>query len=324
MIGLMFSCEAPRPSLSYSTGSPGEITIVVEDELWKDGLKDSVEAKFTYYVDGLPRPEEAFDLFVVNTASFRRLYETNRSIVIFNISDTVKEAKTSIVKNKWAAFQIMVIISAQSTTSAVNEFSNNADHLIELFNVQELERLSTYYRQKGDKMSADLQAQHSIGMNLNSGAVLAKNAPNFLWYRWDYEMLKGGFAHQVNQNIIIYQEPYTDTNQLSTNYIISKRDSILKKHVAGNSEGSYLSTSFRLFPPFGEEVVVNGQYAKVVRGLWRAENGMNMGGPFMSVSRIDEKSGRIVTAEGFVYAPQFDKRELMRELEAIVKSIVLK
>jgi hypothetical protein len=50
-------------------------------------------------------------------------------------------------------------------------------------------------------------------------------------------------------------------------------------------------------------------------------HGAKMGGPFVSLSCVDGTGTRLVTVEGFVYAPQFDKREYMRELEALVFSM---
>ena len=57
-----------------------------------------------------------------------------------------------------------------------------------------------------------------------------------------------------------------------------------------------------------------------LRGLWRTENAF-MGGPFLSYTVLDEKRNRVVTAEGFVFAPSLDKRNYVRELEAIIQSV---
>jgi hypothetical protein len=46
-----------------------------------------------------------------------------------------------------------------------------------------------------------------------------------------------------------------------------------------------------------------------------------MGGPFMSLTQLDENRNKIITIEGFVFAPAHKKRELMRQMEAILYSI---
>ena len=45
-----------------------------------------------------------------------------------------------------------------------------------------------------------------------------------------------------------------------------------------------------------------------------------MGGPFVSITTLDTKNSRMITIDGYVFAPEFDKREYLREVEAIIKS----
>ena len=59
-----------------------------------------------------------------------------------------------------------------------------------------------------------------------------------------------------------------------------------------------------------------------MRGLWRMQGDM-MGGPFVSHTRLDKKNHRVVVAEGFVYAPETDKRNFMRRIEAALFTLRL-
>jgi hypothetical protein len=72
--------------------------------------------------------------------------------------------------------------------------------------------------------------------------------------------------------------------------------------------------------PIGEDVLVDGQYGRLIRGLWNME-GDFMGGPFISLSTYDENKKQILTIEGQVFAPKFDKREYLREMEAVLFSL---
>ena len=51
------------------------------------------------------------------------------------------------------------------------------------------------------------------------------------------------------------------------------------------------------------------------------KNGETMGGPFISHTRLDELHNRLITIEGFVFAPGRDKRNLLRQVEAMVYSV---
>jgi hypothetical protein len=46
-----------------------------------------------------------------------------------------------------------------------------------------------------------------------------------------------------------------------------------------------------------------------------------MSGPFINYTIIDSKNKRILVLEGFCYDPSKEKRDLMFELESIIKSI---
>ena len=75
----------------------------------------------------------------------------------------------------------------------------------------------------------------------------------------------------------------------------------------------------RMIPTY-HEISFHGGFAAEVRGLWRMENDF-MGGPYYSLTFYDEPNARLITVEGYAYAPYFDKRPYMREIEGIVKSV---
>jgi len=96
---------------------------------------------------------------------------------------------------------------------------------------------------------------------------------------------------------------------------------MLKKYVGGENPGSYMSTELQVLPTF-RSFKLNGTYTAELRGLWKVE-GDFMGGPFISISQLDESKNRVVTVEGFVYAPKYNKRNYVRQLEAILYSLKL-
>jgi hypothetical protein len=66
----------------------------------------------------------------------------------------------------------------------------------------------------------------------------------------------------------------------------------------------------------------NGNYASEIRGLWRVVNDF-MGGPYISLAVLDAAKQRVIVAYGYVYAPSKDKRNLLRQVEAMVYSLKL-
>ena len=85
-----------------------------------------------------------------------------------------------------------------------------------------------------------------------------------------------------------------------------------------------MGTEYKVMPPQMRTVRVNDSTsATEVRGLWKILNGEAMGGPYVSLTRLDQVHGRIVTAEAFLYAAGQKKRTALRQAEAILYTLQL-
>jgi len=106
------------------------------------------------------------------------------------------------------------------------------------------------------------------------------------------------------------------------------RNAVLGQIVSAQVEGSHMGTEYKHFPPVSRQVAalrdsVGGFYAIETRGLWKILDGEAMGGPFVSLTRLDQVNGRVVTAEAFLFAAGQKKRNAMRQMEAILYSLVM-
>jgi len=152
-------------------------------------------------------------------------------------------------------------------------------------------------------------------MQRHAPRVACSRRENFFWITNDH--------HETLMNIVIYTYPYTDPNTFTYEFLIAKRDSIMKRNIPGQVPGSFMGTERQFATPIMREIAHNGEYAVEIIGLWRMMNGGAMGGPFYSLTRLDEVNQRIVTIEGFLFAPGVRKRNAIRTLEAVVHSIQL-
>ena len=149
---------------------------------------------------------------------------------------------------------------------------------------------------------------HNISLRIPKGYVIDVDSANFIWISHE--------TPYISQSLFIYYYDYTDTLQFEKENLIKKRNEVLKKHVPGNLPGSYMTTETE-FPIDYEQFYLNNRYIAQLKGLWRVENDF-MGGPFHSFSTVDESRNRIITVEGYLFSPKFDKRNYMRQLEAIM------
>ncbi len=158
-----------------------------------------------------------------------------------------------------------------------------------------------------------LLSNHQIDLVVPKGYTINFEEDNFIWL--------DNRHRNIIEGILIYYYPYTDSNTFTKDYLVEKRNSILKKYVPGEKEGSYSATEMR-FPIESNEYKLNGEkYTFELRGLWNVVGGFAMGGPFISITQYDEDRNRIVTVDGFLFAPDEDKRNLVKRLEAILYSL---
>ena len=103
------------------------------------------------------------------------------------------------------------------------------------------------------------------------------------------------------------------------------RDMMMQQYIPGPLEGSYMATETEFVPPLVKQVKdYPAGYTVEMRGMWRVENDF-MGGPFVSYTFADPRTGNLVTVEGYYYEPNQKKRNfLQNRLKIIpVMSVVL-
>ncbi|MGY6561457.1 MAG: DUF4837 family protein [Luteibaculaceae bacterium] len=307
-----------KPAFS---GAPGELIIAVEKKYWEGSVGDSLRAVFKDFILTLPQPEYLFDVVHMSNLKLPEITKTHRNILIVDINSANSKYGVELKKDRWAKNQLIVTINADNEKEFYELFNANKEKLPLYFNYMDRERLMDKYRTLDESsVTREKVAEHlnvSVALPDKYSVKLIKK--DFIWLNSHKMRTKGGQQHDVNQNIVIYSYPYTVDTAFSANSILAKRDSIGKRFIPGPKEGTYMGTEF-FIPPIAIETSVNDQYGVEVRGLWKII-GHPMGGPFVSTTILDEKNNRIITVEGFIFAPKFDKREMLRELEAVCYSV---
>ena len=83
-------------------------------------------------------------------------------------------------------------------------------------------------------------------------------------------------------------------------------------------DGTYMITS-PLADPEVKYMKYKGRDFAQMRGYWEVY-GDYMGGPFVSHSFYSRDGKSIITLDCFVYAPKYDKRHYLRQVEALLYS----
>ena len=159
-----------------------------------------------------------------------------------------------------------------------------------------------------------LKTFQNIGMDLEIPVSykLVDDTGDFLWMR---NKIKQG----QSINLLVYELPINSKDDELGKSIVSMRDTIGKKYIPGQFDGTYLITE-AAYSPHTFVVEMAGKKTFETRGKWEVK-GDFMAGPFLNYTLVDKPNNRLIVIEGFAYAPTTNKRDFMFEVEAILKNI---
>jgi hypothetical protein len=221
------------------------------------------------------------------------------------------ETKFEIKQNEFSTSQNAVHITGKSTLEIIALLEEKAPDII-----QKMRDIEIAQNQKIFKDSLldtqKIQKKFSIDLLIPSKYDYVMRRKNFIWLK--SEITSG------NTSIIIYQLPWNAIHTGSAvNDIIRTRDSIGRKYIHGAAPRTRMQTEEAYSPYFSKTNLANRKTFET-KGTWQMKNDF-MSGPFINYTLFDKPNKRILVLEGFCYAPSKEKRDLMFELESIIKSI---
>lgn len=313
LVFLLASCKSDNRQVlkPMPSGAPGDILLVMNNKLWDSFSGDTIRSILAGPLDALPQPEPRFDVIRIQHSAFDKNFKQQRNIVVVKVGPDQQKTGIFVQRGLWARTQVLISLTAPDENALIQLLNENRDKLISLLENTELKRLMDAYHSSSDKTITDkLREEQNIMLTVPKGYEINVWEKDFVWLLQEYR--------DVIQGILIYTYPYTDEKTFTRDYLVDKRNFFLKKFVPGEIEGSYMTTE-PLFPPlFSEYKLNNKKYTAELRGLWRIQDGISMGGPFVGIVQLDQERNRIVTVEGFVYAPGHEKRDLLQQVEAII------
>jgi hypothetical protein len=314
---VLFSCDQETERLMpASTGSPGHILIVMAKEKWKYGPGEIVRETFNQDYEILPQSEPIFDYSQIPVEAYSKLLKRTRNILFADITVNAEKPEVLIAYDKYASPQIIITVRAKNNEEFKELFTKYAEKIVFSYEKAERNRLLKVYQGKLEDHSIKnkLEKKHKLRLSIPKGYKLDVNNDDFAWISRE--------TPWSTQALLIWHYPYTDTSQLHLESLMNKRDEMTRKNVPGPADSTYM-TSERIIDPEFSEFLLNNTYTAEVKGLWKVtgKEGVFMGGPFVSFNTVDTKRNRIITVDGFVYGGKKDKRELMRQVKAIMYTL---
>lgn len=312
---LLGACSS-GPIAKNATGLAYEVVVTMNPDTWNGEVGEAIKADLASEVLGLPQSEPAMRITYVRPTDFNGLLTYVRNIFILNIDPQLYTQTTvSYERNRWANGQLVITMNSPSKEEVIEYANSHPRILVDFFVKEEMARATEQFKKSynahvyntvKEKFGAEIKVPENLSYS--------RDTTDFFW--------ASNNAGTGRMDIVVYSFPYRDTNTFTAEYLINKRDSVMKLNMPGSFPNSYMTTSTNYVMPSYTAISVNGKYTGVLRGLWRVEGDM-MGGPFVSHARLDEVNNRVIVAEGFVYAPETNKRNYIRRIEAALYTLVL-
>lgn len=288
---LVTGCNGGRSNrLPSSTGQPYEVVL-------EGDTANIVSEILTEDVSGLPQSEPLCNVINVKRGKAKGSYSVMRTRIVVDIDKRHDGFSARSSKDENASPQLVIHIKAKSAeqlkTMLYNKNgqpNNNAEKLRSLIDQSEQQHLAAVIKRNPERQR-EVKRMFGLDMKIPLPLNAGKKGKDFLW-------LSNNAASGM-QSLLIFRvksEERRGKNDALAD-LQPQVDSILRKNMPGETDSMYMT-----IPHLTE------------RGLWEMK-GDAMGGPY-----IKEQKGDIIVI-AFVYAPEKKKRNLTKQLEAVLTTI---
>ncbi len=314
---MLQSCDPKvgRSDKVRSIGNTSEVLVVLQNDQQKDSpIGTAIWENIGVEQYGLMQMEPIFNLAHITVNNFSDMFKKHRNILIVNIDSKAASTTVESFTDKWSKPQRIIRITSPTQSEFVDKFPGYAQGIIDDYSEAERSRILSVFRPSSkNKVLEQVRKVFNLDITIPQGFYVAKTEPGFMWIRKE--------VTDYSQGILIISEPYVNKEQFSENSIVARCNRDLKQYIPGESEGTYMAIASDFIVPQRKQVEnFVSEYAIEMRGVWDVENDF-MGGPFVSYSFVDPGNDQILTIMGYVYHPNKKKRNLLRQLEAIIYSV---
>ncbi|WP_343696112.1 DUF4837 family protein [Flavobacterium sp.] len=304
---LLISCFKTDKQQEPVSGKTNTISIIIDDQLWYGEVGDSIRNKFASPVLGLTQEEPLFTINQYPAKLLEGFVTDSRSIIVVKKSAVEKFEITHSKALPHNTFRIY----GKSVDDIICSIELNSAQIIKMIRDAEIEKIQEDNRQSLLN-PAVIKNKFHIDIQIPTGYVYMLHKKNFIWLKKD--IISG------NTSLLIYQIPLNNfkTRGNVIGNIIKMRDSV-GYYIKGREPKTRMITG-EAYAPYFSNTSLDGKEAFETKGTWELKNDF-MAGPFINYAIVDPVYNRILVIEGFCYSPSNQERDLMLNLEAIIKSV---
>lgn len=313
-ISLISCSEAKRKQalLPNISGKAGEVIVVIDKGQWEGAVGTTLRDSLACDCPFLPQKEPLYTLVDLAPSGFTQMFQLHRNIIIVNIKSDVTEPGILYRNDVWARPQCVIRINAADSETAVQIIKENSQKIVAYLEQAERDRVIANAK-RYEELSISPVITEMVGgaPHFPSGYKIKKKTDNFIWVEYN--------PQYVTQGVFVFKYPVEEGEQMmDLDNIIRNSNEIMKNNVPGMFDNTYMMISDFARPSIEYKKYKGLEFAEI-RGFWEVYNDF-MGGPFVSHVFYSQDGKEVIVLQGFVYAPKYDKRHYLRQVESIIYS----
>lgn len=313
-ISLISCSEAKRKQalLPNISGKAGEVIVVIDKGQWEGAVGTTLRDSLACDCPFLPQKEPLYTLVDLAPSGFTQMFQLHRNIIIVNIKPDVTEPGILYRSDVWARPQCVIRINAADSDSAVQIIKENSKKIITYLEQAERDRVIANAKRYEELSISPVVTEMAGGSpHFPSGYKIKKKTNDFIWIEYN--------PQYVTQGVFIYKYPVAEGEQMmDLDNILRNSNEVMKNNVPGMFDNTYMMISDFARPSIEYKKYKGLEFAEI-RGFWEVYNDF-MGGPFVSHVFYSQDGTEVIVLQGFVYAPKYDKRHYLRQVESILYS----
>lgn len=309
------SCEGKKqrvPSVGKAQSAPYELLLVANKDWLKTMAGQTLTVVLNSPIEGLPQPESHFRLTTVNPRDFSGVFRQYSNVIEVKIGHGCTEAKVTMKEDVYCRPQLLITLEAPNDEEFVNLVRERADIILSLFDDREIARERDYVKKHySGKVLSQVKKQFGAEIYVPQDIDDIKTGKGFMW--------ASDSKNEFRLNTCVYTLPLKN---MTLDDFVAGRDSVMKINIPGDKDNQWMETEGRSVTFKAAELEQSAVPVIKVHGLWDMKNDA-MGGPFVAYVYTDHVNNRLLVVEGFIFAPQKEKRAMIRELEGALQTVVL-
>lgn len=302
-------------------GRMAEVVLVFQDNDIKTSWADSIQYFFSRPMPILPQDEAAWDVIRVGPSSFNNLFKVHRNVIKVQLSSAQKEPAYKVEKNVYASGQVLITLAASNEGALLSYFGKVKGEIESILRENDFSILRKEYHKILNREAQNrLKEISGLKLTIPSGFFSSIDTVDFSYFVHDAigqtATDRGSYDAKVQRSIWAATGNYTGPELFTRKEALRIRDSITEKYILSSKPGSFMMTE-PIVPTDSMTITYAGERALVQRGLWRMKNEFK-GGPYLNIISYNPQTKKWIMLDAFVYAPQFEKRNYMLQLDCIL------